>query len=63
MAKQAFLGTGFLGSAFAEAVAKWGDAVVDWNRSPDKALAWRQSGCDTRQGRSGRFQGASGPEG
>jgi 3-hydroxyisobutyrate dehydrogenase-like beta-hydroxyacid dehydrogenase len=39
MAKLAFLGTGLLGSAFAEAAAKRGDDVVAWNRSPDKARA------------------------
>jgi 3-hydroxyisobutyrate dehydrogenase-like beta-hydroxyacid dehydrogenase len=35
----AFLGTGLLGAAFAEAAAKRGDSVSAWNRSPDKALA------------------------
>lgn len=39
MAKLAFLGTGLLGGAFAEAAAKRGDTVVAWNRSPDKARA------------------------
>jgi 3-hydroxyisobutyrate dehydrogenase-like beta-hydroxyacid dehydrogenase len=39
MADIAFLGTGLLGSAFAEAAAKRGDTVTAWNRSPDKALA------------------------
>lgn len=39
MAKIAFLGTGLLGSAFAEAAAKRGDSVTVWNRSPDKAQA------------------------
>jgi 3-hydroxyisobutyrate dehydrogenase-like beta-hydroxyacid dehydrogenase len=39
MANIAFLGTGLLGSAFAEAAAKRGDTVTAWNRSPDKALA------------------------
>lgn len=39
MAHVAFLGTGLLGSAFAEAAAKRGDTVTAWNRSPDKALA------------------------
>ncbi len=36
MAHIAFLGTGLLGGAFAEAAAKRGDAVTAWNRSPDK---------------------------
>lgn len=35
----AFLGTGLLGAAFAEAAAKRGDQVSAWNRSPDKARA------------------------
>jgi 3-hydroxyisobutyrate dehydrogenase-like beta-hydroxyacid dehydrogenase len=35
----AFLGTGLLGAAFAEAAAKRGDTVTVWNRSPDKARA------------------------
>ncbi|ROZ69414.1 NAD(P)-dependent oxidoreductase [Ramlibacter sp. WS9] len=36
MANIAFLGTGLLGSAFAEAAAKRGDTVTAWNRSPGK---------------------------
>jgi len=39
MANIAFLGTGLLGSAFAEAAATRGDSVTAWNRSPDKVLA------------------------
>ncbi len=39
MATIAFLGTGLLGSAFAEAAARRGDTVTAWNRSPDKVLA------------------------
>ena len=39
MANIAFLGTGLLGAAFAEAAAKRGDTVTAWNRSPDKVLA------------------------
>ncbi len=35
----AFLGTGLLGGAFAEACAKRGDSVTAWNRSRDKLLA------------------------
>lgn len=35
----AFLGTGLLGSAFAEAAAKRGDTVTAWNRSPAKVEA------------------------
>ena len=44
MAHIAFLGTGLLGSAFAEAAAKRGDTVTAWNRSPDKVLALAQYG-------------------
>ena len=39
MANIAFLGTGLLGAAFAEAAAKRGDSVTAWNRSADKAQA------------------------
>ena len=39
MATIAFLGTGLLGSAFAEAAAKRGDHVTAWNRSIGKARA------------------------
>ncbi len=44
MANIAFLGTGLLGGAFAEACAKRGDSVTAWNRSPDKAVALAQFG-------------------
>jgi len=44
MANIAFLGTGLLGAAFAEAAAKRGDAVTVWNRSPDKARALAAAG-------------------
>src|ERR1035437_6820183 len=39
-----FLGTGLLGGAFAEAAAKRGDTVTEWNRSPDKVRALKQFG-------------------
>jgi len=39
MAQIAFLGTGLLGGAFAEAAAKRGDTVTAWNRSMDKVQA------------------------
>ncbi|MDD5324689.1 MAG: NAD(P)-dependent oxidoreductase [Polaromonas sp.] len=39
MSKIAFLGTGLLGGAFAEAAARRGDTVTAWNRSPDKVHA------------------------
>ncbi|AMP13862.1 NAD(P)-dependent oxidoreductase [Collimonas pratensis] len=44
MANIAFLGTGLLGSAFAEAAAKRGDTVTAWNRSIDKVQALSQFG-------------------
>lgn len=44
MATIAFLGTGLLGSAFAEAAAKRGDTVTAWNRSPDKVGELAQFG-------------------
>ncbi len=44
MSNIAFLGTGLLGAAFAEAAAGRGDTVTAWNRSPDKVLALRQFG-------------------
>jgi 3-hydroxyisobutyrate dehydrogenase len=44
MAKIAFLGTGLLGSAFAEAAAKRGDSVCAWNRSPAKVEGLVQFG-------------------
>lgn len=40
----AFLGTGLLGSAFAEAAAKRGDTVTAWNRTPAKAQALQEFG-------------------
>lgn len=44
MANITFLGTGLLGSAFAEAAAKRGDTVTVWNRSLQKAQALREFG-------------------
>jgi 3-hydroxyisobutyrate dehydrogenase-like beta-hydroxyacid dehydrogenase len=44
VANIAFLGTGLLGGAFAEAAAKRGDTVTAWNRSPDKVLALARFG-------------------
>lgn len=44
MANIAFLGTGLLGAAFAEAAAKRGDVVTAWNRSADKVAALAQFG-------------------
>lgn len=44
MAHIAFLGTGLLGGAFAEAAAKRGDTVTAWNRSAEKVVALAQFG-------------------
>lgn len=44
MSNIAFLGTGLLGAAFAEAAAKRGDTVTAWNRSPNKVSALKQFG-------------------
>ncbi len=44
MANIAFLGTGLLGAAFAEAAAKRGDVVAAWNRSPEKVRALARFG-------------------
>jgi 3-hydroxyisobutyrate dehydrogenase len=40
----AFLGTGLLGSALAEAAAKRGDQIIAWKRTADKARALEQFG-------------------
>jgi 3-hydroxyisobutyrate dehydrogenase-like beta-hydroxyacid dehydrogenase len=40
----AFLGTGLLGGAFAEAAARRGEQVTAWNRTADKAQALTQFG-------------------
>jgi 3-hydroxyisobutyrate dehydrogenase-like beta-hydroxyacid dehydrogenase len=50
MAKVAFLGTGLMGAALAEAAANRGDAVRAWNRTASKAKALEPFGvvaCDT----------------
>ena len=44
MTQIAFLGTGLLGAALAEAAAKRGDRVVAWNRTLDKARALEAHG-------------------
>ena len=44
MSTIAFLGTGLLGAAFAQAAAQRGDTVTAWNRSPEKVLALAQFG-------------------
>lgn len=58
MANIAILGTGLLGSAFAEAAAKRGDSVTAWNRSPDKVLALAQFGVKAATTPSEAVQGA-----
>jgi len=45
MAQIAFLGTGLLGSAFAEAACKRGDSVTVWNRTTAKARALQPFGA------------------
>ena len=59
MANIAFLGTGLLGSAFAEAAAKRGDTVTAWNRSADKALALAQFGIKVAATPADAVRGAS----
>lgn len=44
MSRLAFLGTGLMGGALAEAAAKRGHAVVAWNRTRAKALALQAHG-------------------
>src|SRR4051794_10001484 len=44
MTQIAYLGTGLLGSALAEAAAKRGDDVTVWNRTADKARALEEFG-------------------
>ena len=44
MSTIAFLGTGLLGGAFAEAAAKRGDTVTAWNRSAEKVQALTRFG-------------------
>ena len=44
MANITFLGTGLLGSAFAQAAAQRGDTVTAWNRTPAKAEALTEFG-------------------
>ena len=59
MANIAFLGTGLLGGAFAEACAKRGDTVVAWNRSADKVLALGQFGVRAATTPAEAVKGAS----
>lgn len=59
MANIAFLGTGLLGGAFAEAAVKRGDTVTAWNRSPDKVLALAQFGVKSATTPADAVRGAS----
>jgi 3-hydroxyisobutyrate dehydrogenase len=59
MAHIAFLGTGLLGSAFAEAAAKRGDTVTAWNRSMDKVRALAQFGVKAASTPAEAVRGAS----
>jgi 3-hydroxyisobutyrate dehydrogenase-like beta-hydroxyacid dehydrogenase len=59
MANIAFLGTGLLGGALAEAAVKRGDTVTAWNRSPDKVLALTQFGIKSAATPGEAARGAS----
>jgi 3-hydroxyisobutyrate dehydrogenase len=59
MATIAFLGTGLLGAAFAEAAARRGATVSAWNRTPDKALALASFGVRAAARPAEAVQGAT----
>jgi 3-hydroxyisobutyrate dehydrogenase-like beta-hydroxyacid dehydrogenase len=59
MANIAFLGTGLLGGAFAEAAAKRGDSVTAWNRSQDKLTALAQFGVKPAKTPADAVRGAA----
>lgn len=59
MANIAFLGTGLLGSAFAEAAARRGDTVTAWNRSAAKAQALAQFGVKSAATPADAVRGAA----
>ncbi|HEX9721219.1 MAG TPA: NAD(P)-dependent oxidoreductase [Ramlibacter sp.] len=59
MANIAFLGTGLLGGAFAEAAAKRGDSVTAWNRSPAKVQSLAQFGVKAAGTPAEAVRGAS----
>lgn len=59
MSTIAFLGTGLLGAAFAEAAAQRGDTVTAWNRSPDKVQALAPFGVIAAASPAEAVQGAS----
>nr|WP_315491938.1 NAD(P)-binding domain-containing protein [uncultured Rhodoferax sp.] len=59
MANIAFLGTGLLGGAFAEAAAKRGDTVTAWNRSADKVAALAPFGVQAAATAADAVRGAA----
>jgi 3-hydroxyisobutyrate dehydrogenase len=59
MANITFLGTGLLGSAFAEAAAQRGDTVTVWNRSSQKADALKAFGVTVAATPAEAVRGAS----
>ena len=59
MSKIAFLGTGLLGSAFAQAAAQRGDDVTAWNRSADKVLALKAFGVNAAATPADAVRGAA----
>jgi 3-hydroxyisobutyrate dehydrogenase len=59
MATLAFLGTGLLGGAFAEAAAKRGDTVTAWNRTAQKATQLEQFGVKAAATPADAVRGAS----
>ena len=59
MASIAFLGTGLLGSAFAQAAAGRGDSVTAWNRSPQKVQQLAQFGVTAAASPADAVRGAS----
>jgi 3-hydroxyisobutyrate dehydrogenase-like beta-hydroxyacid dehydrogenase len=59
MAQIAFLGTGLLGGAFAEAAARRGDSVTAWNRSADKVQALAPFGVKAAASPAEAVRGAS----
>lgn len=59
MTQLAFLGTGLLGAAFAEAAARRGDQVSAWNRTADKARALEAFGIRVAASPADAVRGAS----
>jgi len=59
MAHIAYLGTGLLGSALAEAAAKRGDQVTVWNRTADNARALEQFGIHVASSPADAVRGAT----